>query len=121
MSRRREACFEKRHAFLVLLPAIASLQGEYDQEDGMSSTLRTTARPFEDFRVRHESELAALYKRTRAASWKITEEQWAAAIYKEAISGASQATAADQELAIRPYLVCLHTPALPFPLSSRPR
>jgi hypothetical protein len=85
----------------------------------MTSALRTTARPFEDFRVRHESELAALYKRTRAASWKITEEQWAAAIYSAAISGASETSAVEQELAIRAYMSCLHAQDLAFVLAVR--
>ena len=85
----------------------------------MPSTLRTTACPFEDFRIRHESELAALYNRTRAASWKITEEQWAAAIYRATISGASEAGAVEQELAIREYLSCLHAQDLAFVLAVR--
>src|SRR5258705_6904006 len=98
---------------------IASLQGEYDQEDVMSSTLRTTAGALEDFRVRHESELATLYKRTRAASWKITEEQWAVAIYSGAISHALEAGAAEQELAIREYLGSLHARDLALVLAVR--
>jgi hypothetical protein len=85
----------------------------------MPSTLRITARPFEDFRVRHESELAALYKRTRAASWKITEEQWAAAIYSGAISQASQAGGAEQELATKAYLSSLHARDLALALAVR--
>jgi hypothetical protein len=83
------------------------------------STLRITARPFEDFRVRHESELAALYKRTRAASWKITEEQWAAAIYSGAISQASQPGGAEQELATKAYLISLHARDLALALAVR--
>ena len=83
----------------------------------MPSTLRTTACAFEDFRVRHESELATLYKRARAASLKITEEQWAAAIYNGAISQASQAGAAPQELATRAYLSALHARDLALALA----
>ena len=85
----------------------------------MPSTLRITARRFEDFRVRHESELAALYKQTRAASWKITEEQWAAAIYSGAISQASQAGGAEQELATKAYLSSLHARDLALALAVR--
>ena len=85
----------------------------------MPSTLRISARPLEDFRDLHESELAALYKRTHAASWKITEEQWAAAIYGGAISQASQAGGAEQELATKAYLSSLHARDLALALAVR--
>ncbi len=85
----------------------------------MPSTLRITARPFEDFRVRHEFELATLYERARAASWKITKEQWAAAIYNGATSQAFQEGGAEQELATKAYLSSLHARDLALALAVR--
>jgi hypothetical protein len=77
------------------------------------------AASFEDFRVSHGAELASLYERARAASWKITEEQWAAAIYSATISGSFQMDAAEWEVGASVYLSSLRAPDLAFALAVR--
>jgi hypothetical protein len=76
-------------------------------------------RAFEDFRVRYGSELVTLFKRTSAATWKISEDQWAVAIYRATISGAPRADTAEQGSNIRAYLSSLHAQDFAFALAIR--